>query len=205
MKISAGVAGLFLLVLATVLTNSPVALANEESVIERIQSADEPFDNLQVESVREPTGRTVAALETYQGGSFRVLARKEFIKRFRCSVCHTKKPVLVQDGALFTHSDIRIKHGRAGSSLVCTECHHAEERDFLADSQGKKIDFDHSYELCGKCHFRQKRDWIGGAHGKREVYWAGERVVRNCTGCHNPHSPAFPEKMPATYSLPLDE
>ncbi len=55
-------------------------------------------------------------------------------------------------------------------------------------ARGQKIDFDHSYQLCGQCHFRQKRDWLGGAHGKRETYWAGERVVRNCTSCHNPHS-----------------
>jgi len=196
-----------MLVLAAGLTICPAApaTANEASVLERIQGGSEPFDSPQVDTVRELTGRTVTALERYRGGSFKVMARKEYIKRYRCGVCHTKKKVLVQDGALFTHGDIKINHGRAGRSLVCTECHHAEDRDFLADSQGRKIDFDHSYELCGKCHFRQKRDWIGGAHGKRESYWAGERVVRNCTGCHNPHSPAFPEKMPATYSLPLDE
>jgi len=184
---------------------SPAVRAGEGSVLERISAAVEPFDSQQIESVRELTARTVQSEESYQGGSFRVLARKEFIKRYRCSVCHGKKPVLVQDGALFTHSDIKLNHGRAGASLVCVECHHAEDRDFLADSQGKKIDFDHSYKLCGKCHFRQKRDWLGGAHGKRVAYWAGERVVRNCTSCHNPHYPAFPQKMPATYSLPLDE
>ncbi|MGB5884125.1 MAG: hypothetical protein WBG28_08515, partial [Desulfobulbales bacterium] len=73
------------------------------------------------------------------------------------------------------------------------------------DMEGKQIDFDHSYLLCGQCHFRPKRDWLGGAHGKRVTYWAGKRVVMNCTSCHNPHSPAFKTKMPETYSLPLDE
>ncbi len=184
---------------------SPAVMAGRGTVLERIHGADEPFDNMKIESVHQLTLTTVVAKESYQGGEFRVLARKEFISRFRCSVCHTKKPVLVRDGALFTHSDITIKHGQGGDALICMDCHHEKERDFLADSQERKIDFDHSYQLCGQCHFRQKRDWLGGAHGKRETYWAGERVVRNCTSCHNPHSPAFAKKMPETYSLPLDE
>lgn len=183
---------------------SPPVMARQGSVLEKIHAAEEPFDNMKVTSAHQLALKTVVANETYQGGEFRVLARKEFISRFRCSTCHTPKPMLGQDGVLFTHSDIRINHGRAGAALICIECHHEKERDFLADSQGRKIDFDHSYQLCGKCHFRQKRDWIGGAHGKRETYWAGERVVRNCTSCHNPHSPAFAKKMPETYSLPLD-
>jgi hypothetical protein len=195
----------FLLVLGAVLISSSGVMAGQGSVLEKVHDANEPFDNMKIESVHQLTLKTVVAKESYQGGEFRVLARKEFISRFRCSVCHTKKPVLVQDGALFTHSDITIKHGEGGNALVCMDCHHDEERDFLADTHDQKIDFDHSYQLCGQCHFRQKRDWQGGAHGKRETYWAGERVVRNCTSCHNPHAPAFASKMPETYSLPLDE
>ncbi|MCK4838801.1 MAG: hypothetical protein KAS94_08345 [Desulfobulbaceae bacterium] len=205
MKIFAYGSGLFFLLLGAALLTCPAVMAGQGSVLERIHGAEEPFDSMEIESVQQLTLKTVAAKESYQGGEFRVLARKEFISRFRCSVCHTEKPMLAQDGVLFTHSDIRINHGRAGDALICIECHHEKERDFLVDSQGRKIDFDHSYQLCGKCHFRQKRDWIGGAHGKRETYWAGERVVRNCTSCHNPHSPAFAKKMPETYSLPLDE
>ena len=197
--------GLISFVLAVVLIISPAVMAGQGSVFERNHAADEPFDNQKIESAHQLTLKTVVAKKSYQGGEFRVLARKESIKRFRCSVCHTKKPVLVRDGGLFTHSDIIINHGQKGDSLICIECHHEKERDFLADSQGQKIDFDHSYQLCGKCHFRQKRDWRGGAHGKRETYWAGERVIRNCTSCHDPHSPAFATKMPETYSLPLDE
>ena len=205
MKILAYGPGLSVLALAAVLMISPAVMAGQGSVLERIHGADEPFDNMKIESAHQLTLKTVLAHESYQGGEFRVLARKELIGRFRCSVCHHKKPVLVRDGFFFTHSDITINHGRGGNALVCMDCHHEKERDFLADSQGREIDFDHSYQLCGQCHFRQKRDWLGGAHGKREIYWAGERVVRNCTSCHNPHSPAFAKKMPETYSLPLDE
>jgi len=174
-------------------------------VAERIKAADHPLDTLQVESAHQLPVKTVEAEMEYQGGSFKVLARKDKITRYRCSVCHNDKPVRVQNGALYTHSDVVINHGQGENKLACADCHDKKDRDSLVDKQGRKIDYDHSYQLCGQCHFRQKRDWVGGAHGKREAYWAGERVVNNCTSCHNPHSPAFKTKMPETYSLPLDE
>lgn len=181
------------------------AFATQGSVLSHIESATEPYDSLQVESAHQLPHKTVRSMEDYQGGTFKVLARKNFISRYPCSVCHTDKPVKVANGALFTHGDITIKHGLGDNKLACIDCHHAKDRDYLIDKQGRKIDYDHSYQLCGQCHFRPKRDWLGGAHGKRETYWAGERVVRNCTTCHNPHAPAFKIKMPETYSLPLDE
>lgn len=205
MKISVWGQSLFFVVLGALLVSSSGVMAEQGSVLAKINAAVEPFDNFPGGAVPQLTPKTVPALESYQGGEFRVLARKEFIRRFRCSVCHNIKPMLARDGALFTHSGVVINHGSGGNALVCLDCHHGSERDFLNDSQDRKIDFDHSYQLCGQCHFRQKRDWLGGAHGKRETYWAGERVVKNCTSCHNPHAPAFPTQMPATYSLPLDE
>ncbi|MCI5222922.1 MAG: hypothetical protein D3924_09680 [Candidatus Electrothrix sp. AR4] len=180
-------------------------MSSDSSVMDRIQAANTPFDNMKIETAHQLPVKTVLAKESYQGGSFQVLARKDSITKFPCSVCHTEKKARVQDGALFTHGDIVMNHGTGVNRLACIECHDEKNRDFLSDAEGKKIDFDHSYQLCGQCHFRQKRDWLGGAHGKRVAYWAGERVVRNCTSCHSPHSPAFKTKMPETYSLPLDQ
>lgn len=200
-------AGPFLLALTLVLPLPEAAASGPpgaETVMERINQAKEPFDPMKIESAHQLPVKTVQAKEAYQGGNFKVLARKDEIGRFRCSVCHSDKPVQTKDGALFTHADVKLNHGRGKNELACIECHDEKNRDFLIDKQGRQIDYDHSYQLCGQCHFRQKRDWLGGAHGKREAYWAGERVVRNCTSCHNPHAPAFETKMPATYSLPLD-
>jgi len=195
---------LFFLPAVACLTCQPV-MAGQGSVLDRIQATDRPFDNPRIESVHPLPVKTVLAKETYQGGKFRVLARKDAISRYRCSVCHTKITPPVRDGALIAHGDIEINHGKGENKLACIECHSRQNRDFLVDMEAKKIDFDHSYQLCGQCHFRPKRDWIGGAHGKRVTYWAGERVVMNCTSCHDPHSPAFKTKMPETYSLPLDK
>ena len=195
----------FLLLPAVMLLSFQLAIARQGSVLERIHGAEQQFDNMQVESTYQLSVKTVLSKESYQGGVFMVLARKDAISRYRCSVCHTKKISQVRDGALITHGEIRINHGESENELACIECHDRQDRDFLVDMKGKKIDFDHSYQLCGQCHFRPKRDWLGGAHGKRMTYWAGERVVMNCTSCHDPHSPAFKTKMPETYSLPLDE
>ncbi|MEN8140116.1 MAG: hypothetical protein ABFR97_02730 [Thermodesulfobacteriota bacterium] len=178
-------------------------LASGTGLMERINHADEPLPLL---PVQELPLKTVLAKDSYQGGDFRVLARKGAISRYRCSVCHTDKAApQVKDGVLFSHADIELNHGRGVEKLACIECHDEKNRDLLSDAQGQKIDFDHSYQLCGQCHFRQKRDWLGGAHGKREGFWAGERLIHNCTSCHNPHSPAFKSKLPETYSLPLDD
>jgi len=194
---------LFLLPAAVFLACQP-AMAGHGSVLERIHAAEQPFDKLQIGSAYQLPVNTVLAKETYQGGVFRVLGRKHAISRYRCSVCHTKQTPQVRDGALITHGYVNIRHGEGENALACIECHNRQDRDFLIDMEGQKIDFDHSYKLCGQCHFRPKRDWLGGAHGKRVTYWAGERVVMNCTSCHDPHSPAFKTKMPETYSLPLD-
>ena len=196
---------LIFLVPGLVVLLSQAAWANDTSVLDRISEANEPFADNSVESALPLPVKTVLAKELYQGGTFRVLARKDAISRYRCSVCHNETRVPVRDGVLFTHGDITLNHGRERDSLSCGDCHNEKERDFLVGKKGVKVDFDHSYQLCGKCHFRQKSDWVGGAHGKRVGYWAGERVINNCTTCHNPHSPKFKKRMPATYSLPLDE
>jgi ribosomal protein S27AE len=179
-------------------------IAGEGSFVDEIKSANERFDTRAVPLARQVTEETVLAKEEYRGGPFRVLARKKSIERYQCSRCHTGKPVTAAQGLELTHGNIALAHGTEGQGLSCIDCHHAQDREYLEDKKGRKIDFDHSYQLCGQCHFRQKRDWLGGAHGKRVSNWAGDRVVFNCTSCHNPHSPRFAKRFPATYSVPLD-
>lgn len=180
-----------------------VAVASEKSFLDEVKDTESKFDNDSVPLIRAVTEKSVLAKEMYQGGSFRVLERKSQIGRFKCSSCHTDKPVLARNGLELTHGDVILNHGE-NNQLSCIDCHHKEDRDFLEDKKGNKIDYNYSYQLCGQCHFRQKQDWLGGAHGKRVTNWAGERVIFNCTTCHNPHSPRFEKRFPATYSVPLD-
>ena len=169
-----------------------------------IDEAREPLENAEAAGVIPvDLPETVLSEVRGPGGYFMVTARKGEIGRFRCSGCHKGKAVQISGAAEMAHSDVTLRHGEEGGSLSCSTCHHEKERDFLAGEGDEKIDFDHSYQLCGTCHFRQKKDWAGGAHGKRVTYWAGSRVVRNCPSCHNPHSPRFDKRWPATFSLPL--
>jgi hypothetical protein len=186
------------------LMNPQLGIASETSFLDAVKDANEPFDNRSVSQVRPIVQPTVLAKEEFQGGSFRVLARKQEIERYKCSSCHTDKEVRGKSAFELTHGDVVMNHGQEGSALTCIDCHDPENLDYLEDKKGQKIDLDHSYQLCGQCHFRQKRDWIGGAHGKRVSYWAGDRVIFNCTTCHDPHSPKFAKRFPATYSVPLD-
>ena len=193
-----------LLILAIFLGGAESGLASETSFLDTVKAATEKFNGRSVHQVQPVVQPTILAKEEGQGGPFRVLARKQEIGRFACSSCHNGKTVLAQNATTLTHGDVVVRHGQEGSGLACVDCHHPEDRDFLEDKKGNKIDYDHSYQLCGQCHFRQKRDWLGGAHGKRVEYWAGDRVVFNCTTCHNPHAPRFAKRFPATYSVPTN-
>lgn len=195
---------LFLTLITLVLLIPGQGGAEEASFLDQVKSIHEPFDSRSVQQVRPVVQPTVLAKENYQGGSFRVLARKQDMERYKCSSCHTEKEVKGKSAFQLTHGDVVINHGREGSALICIDCHNPGKMDYLEDKKGRDIDFDHSYQLCGQCHFRQKRDWLGGAHGKRVSYWAGDRVVYNCTTCHNPHAPKFAKRFPATYSVPLN-
>ena len=175
-------------------------------VVQIYKNATAPFDNEKpVDAALSLPASLVQVTERYQGGLFWTETRKDKIQRFKCSECHNNKPVRVARAAEIAHGEIILAHGSEARPLSCYSCHNKEERDFLETEQGMKVDMDHTYQLCGQCHFRQKKDWVGGAHGKRISYWAGQRVVKNCTGCHDPHSPRFKKRWPAIYSIPLSK
>jgi hypothetical protein len=180
--------------------------SDQSGVVQTYKNATVPFDDQkQVDAVLPLAVKSVQVTEKYQGGRFRTETRKDKMQRFSCSQCHNNKPVSVTRAAEMAHGEIVLNHGSEARPLSCYTCHKKDERDFLVTEQGMQVDMDHSYQMCGQCHFREKKDWVGGAHGKRISYWAGQRVVKNCTGCHDPHSPLFKKRWPATYSPPLSK
>ncbi len=70
---------LFLIVLWTVLLSGQTAIARQ-GVLEQIKATDDPFDPMKIETAYQLPVKTVLAKESYQGGTFRVLARKDFIQ-----------------------------------------------------------------------------------------------------------------------------
>jgi hypothetical protein len=182
------------------------AYSAEGGVVQMYKNATAPIDDeKQIDAVLALPIKSVRVMEKYQGGYFRTETRTEKIQRFKCSQCHNNKPVRAAQAAEMAHGEIVLVHGSPTRPLSCYTCHNKDERDSLVTEQGINVDMDHSYQLCGQCHFRQKKDWVGGAHGKRISYWAGQRVVKNCTGCHDPHSPRFKKRWPAAYSPPLSK
>jgi len=181
------------------------AWSDKGGVGQVIKHSTAPFDSQSIGSVPPAPQDTVLAHVPYQGGAFRVETRKDKIERFRCSHFHNYQPATIAKAAETAHGDIILDHGDKDKQLACFTCHNKENRDVLITEKGTAVDMDHSYELCAQCHFRQKMDWTGGAHGKRVGGWAGERVVKNCTACHNPHAPRFEKRWPTTYSRPLTE
>jgi len=182
------------------------AHSKEGGVTQIYKTATEPFDDeKRVDSTIPVPDSIVRVSSGYQGGPFWTETRKDKVERFKCGECHNNNKVTIARAAEMAHGAIVLNHGSEEKPLSCFTCHKEGERDFLEPERGVKVDMDHSYQLCGQCHFRQKKDWVGGAHGKRLSYWAGKRVVKNCTSCHDPHSPLFKKRWPKTYSPPFEK
>lgn len=179
------------------------AWSGEPGVTQRFKKANTPFDQTRVQASIALPDNTVLVTSRYQGGRFWTETRKDKIERFKCSQCHNNKPVTIANATKMAHGEIVLDHGGREKPLSCFTCHNKEQRDRLVTEAGGDVDMDHSYVMCGQCHFRQKKDWVGGAHGKRIGYWAGKRVVKSCTSCHDPHSPLFKKQWPRTYSPPI--
>ena len=195
---------LVVLVIYGCLISVPSSFSGEGGVMQTIKNATAKLDPETQIPVVVPLPKDIVKVhETYQGGRFYTEARKHRIGRFKCSACHNNKEVMALNAARISHADIVLNHGVKDGPAACNTCHNAADRDHLTTASNRTIDMDHAYDMCGQCHFRQKKDWIGGAHGRRVSHWAGQRVIKNCTSCHNPHSPRFKKRMPATYSVPL--
>jgi len=116
-----------------------------------------------------------------------------------CRACHGPEkdfPVnFKRREDLLVHTNIKLNHG--GVRLWCLDCHNPDNRNYLLPlSDGKPIDFEHSYLLCGKCHGTKYRDWRYGIHGKRTGFWNGAKDYYLCVSCHDPHSPRFKPLTP---------
>ena len=177
------------------------AHSGQGGVEQTIRSAVQPLAS----GGRQPagvqlTGAVVPVDTPYAEKVFWTETRTDKISRFKCSQCHNDETVTETNAAATAHGTIQLVHGSGEKQLSCYTCHNRRERDFLNAETVEKLEMNHSYALCGQCHFRQKKDWAGGAHGKRVANWAGDRVVKNCTACHNPHAPRFEKRWPVTYS-----
>ena len=129
------------------------------------------------------------------------------VEEFDCYACHEKgkEPVIKIGPDLQViipeeHKDLQLRHGRFNRNANCYNCHDPKKLDQLRTKDGKTLTFSESTRLCASCHGPTYRDWEVGIHGRLNGYWdrqRGEATKKDCTSCHNPHAPMFPEIKPA--------
>ena len=126
-----------------------------------------------------------------EGHDFGVKVRMS--DELNCAQCHDASFAEVpKEGNQLSHWQVDLNHA---AGMQCTNCHQVDQPQNLITLEGT-VNFDHSYMACGKCHQHQLKSWEIGAHGKRAVGWKEDRIIYNCTECHNPHSPSLPKELP---------
>jgi hypothetical protein len=129
---------------------------------------------------------------------FKLESRIPALSFYPCGNCHDSAADGIPGNTDTTaHWNIELNHAPAVLNS-CTFCHVKSDPSKLIVLGGETVEIEHAYVLCEKCHYNAARDWRGGAHGKRLGNYTGLRVIKNCTGCHNPHSPKFESRLPKT-------
>jgi hypothetical protein len=184
-----------------------------------VKEADEALAKLMAQ--RKPIRAATARGQTITDApKFKVVPRLDQIRNYPCTKCHDNKFVdrrvrELQD----EHTKLVFEHG--GGRFWCYDaCHKGTDMDNLVSLRGRPVSYDESYKVCGQCHY-QRLDWYFGGHGKhqgawenqREIpktaeelkiedrsqigKWGGERIILNCTECHDPHSPSIKSFEPS--------
>ena len=129
-----------------------------------------------------------------QAPPFSVVPQVPTLTFFPCTMCHSVLKPNPVPRKLNTPHAAALKHG--AGRFWCLQCHQKKDRDHLHTLSGENVEFNDAYLVCGQCHFNRQKDWYFGAHGKRVGNWRGERVIWNCTHCHDPHDPAVKPRAP---------
>jgi hypothetical protein len=125
--------------------------------------------------------------------------------RMNCVACHLeseeKEMEWDDDGNVIipvAHRLEVLRHGDNRRNNDCFNCHHKEDLSKLNLRSGRLVEFTETTLLCSECHGPTTRAWEDGLHGRTEGYWdttQGEALRKECTSCHDPHHPRFPEML----------
>lgn len=175
--------------------------ASHSSLLSMVRNANEPGPDPGVQSaIPARLGKVIPVEGFPDHPPFSTVARSGQLEAYPCSQCHDKSLAgmlaLRKKDQPNSHWQTVLKHAPE-HMMSCQTCHGAGDQDKLVTLTGQAVEMDAPYQVCAQCHSSQVNDWAGGAHGKRLGGWAPPRVVQNCTGCHNPHAPAFESRWPA--------
>ena len=169
------------------------------SITDKIEAESKHYKGTSISSDKYIDGMNMIEV-TENEITFLIPTRKDKIKSFKCTECHTQPLAKMQTKDIKkAHWNIKLNHAES-TTMNCVTCHNSTNMDELRSITGHGIDFNKSYKLCSQCHQQQYKDWTGGAHGKRIESWAPPRASLTCVNCHNPHSPSFETKWPARFN-----
>lgn len=169
------------------------------SITDKIEAKSKNYKGISISSEKYLDGMNLLRV-TENDITFLIPSRKDKIKSFKCTECHTKPLAKMQSKDVKkAHWNIKLNHANT-NTMNCITCHDSNNIDNLKSITGHKIDFNKSFKLCSQCHQQEYKDWTGGAHGKRIESWAKPRASMTCVNCHNPHSPGFDTKWPARFN-----
>ncbi|MBA6157304.1 cytochrome C [Tenacibaculum sp. S7007] len=169
------------------------------SVTDKIEAESKNYKGIKTSSETFIDGMNLFEV-TENEITFLIPTRKDKIKSYKCTECHTQPLAKMQTNDIKkAHWNIKINHADA-NTMNCVTCHNSDNMNDLKSITGHSIDLNKSYKLCSQCHQKQYKDWTGGAHGKRIESWANPRASMTCVNCHNPHSPGFDTKWPARFN-----
>lgn len=169
------------------------------SITDKIEVESKHYEGISTTSDKFIDGMNLIEV-TENEITFLIPTRKDKIKSYKCTECHTQPLKQMQSNDIKkAHWNIKLKHANT-DIMNCTTCHNGNNMDELVSITGHKIDFNKSFKQCSQCHQKQYDDWTGGAHGKRIESWASPRASMTCVNCHNPHSPSFETKWPERYN-----
>jgi hypothetical protein len=169
--------------------------------LQQLRQTDQPVPHPGVESVLAKRDGVAVPVEGFPAHPpFQTIARSNSMETYPCSQCHDKPLAgmlaLRRKDQPNSHWQVKLQHA-PDNIMSCQTCHGEGDMNQLVTLTGKQVSMDAPYQVCAQCHASQVNDWAGGAHGKRLGGWAPPRVVQTCTGCHNPHAPAFESRWPA--------
>lgn len=151
------------------------------------------------------TIKNKVAVADSKNGDFFTETRTDKLVQKNCLNCHKDGRIEAVGGKeADSHWDLQKTFKHAPSQVMnCTTCHNSSEITQLKMLNGEKVGMNQSFQVCAQCHFKQEQDWRLGSHGKRLGSWTGERTIKNCASCHNPHKPAFEKRWPKTFNKNL--
>lgn len=128
-------------------------------VTDKIEAESKHYDGTSISSDTYLEGLDLMEV-TENGQTFLIPKRKEHIKSFNCTECHSEPLEKLKKGiGQKAHWDLKLNHANS-ETMNCTTCHDGSNMDQLTSLTGQGIDLNNSYKLCSQCHTTDRKSVV---------------------------------------------